>query len=135
MLSLAAACDGDNGAEDGDDGFSSALVDAYLRAECRFYTESDCITAAEEDCAGGFGQTETVDACVGQLRSLLQSYCPAFFGEINANEADVDACIDSMTALDCVNDRPVCDENEHGNLELLNCGTVKSIYTSTCPAN
>ena len=44
----------------------------------------------------------------------------------------VEKCTQAMLDLDCEEDRPVCDETDHGNLDILDCAEVRAIYEDTC---
>lgn len=109
---------------------TSGLRRSYLRAECRFYTESDCVDAMSDSC-GGAVQFDSEDDCVDGL-DLALSDCAGLDDALDAAADDVNDCIDALGTFECGGDEPVCDESGATVMERDACAVVQQVFADAC---
>lgn len=113
----------------GDTDETPSRKSVYTTSLCRLYSEPACVTSQDDSC--GFSLSfDTVSDCT-LLYNLGWGGCDGLADAMEGN-ADVDACITALDALDCATD-PICDTNSDFIAGGAPCAAVQVIIDSHCP--
>lgn len=90
------------------EGDGAALLDDYLAAYCRVYSDQDCADTTAAECGGSLSFSSEADCLsfVGQIASA----CPGAEDWFAENSAEAESCTKDLDSIECGVDT-MCDES------------------------